>query len=74
MQKEIEHYVARTCTCLKQKTPCKETWAPLTSIVTTQPSELVSIVFLHLDKCAGGYEYILVIIDHFTHVVNVSGW
>ncbi|XP_068115048.1 uncharacterized protein [Hyperolius riggenbachi] len=66
MQKEVEHYVARTCTCLKQKTPCKETRAPLTSIVTTQPFELVSIDFLHIDKCKGGYEYILIIIDHFT--------
>lgn len=66
MQKEIEHYVSRMCTCLKQKTPCKETRAPLTSIVTTQPFELVSIDFLHLDKCKGGYEYILIIVDHFT--------
>lgn len=61
MQKEIEHYVARTCTCLKQKIPCRET-----RVVTTQPFELVSIDFLHLDKCPGGYEYILVIVDHFT--------
>lgn len=66
MQREIEHYVTRTCTCLIQKTPYKETRAPLTSIVTTQPFELVSIDFLHLGKCRGGYEYILVIIDHFT--------
>lgn len=66
MQRDIEHYVLRVCNCLKQKKPCHETRAPLTSIVTTQPFELVSVDFLHLDKCKGGYEYILVIIDHFT--------
>lgn len=67
MQREIEDYVMRECVCLKHKNPHHETRAPLTNIVTTQPFELVSIDFLHLDKCRGGYEYILVIIDHFTH-------
>ncbi len=66
MQREIEEYVMRRCVCLKHKKPCHETRAPLTNIVTTQPFELVSVDFLHLDKCKGGYEYILVIIDHFT--------
>ena len=66
MQQDIEHYVARSCSCLKQKKPSRELRAPLTNIVTTQPFELVSIDFLHLDKCAGGYEYVLVIIDHFS--------
>lgn len=66
MQNEIEHYVTRTCTCLKQKTPPRGTRAPLVNIVTTQPFELVSIDFLHLDKCPGGQQYILVIDDHFT--------
>lgn len=66
MQQDIEHYVARSCSCLKQKKPSREVRAPLTNIVTTQPFELVSIDFLHLDKCTGGYEYILVIIDHFS--------
>lgn len=66
MQREIEHYVTQNCTCLKQKKTCRETKAPLSPIVTTQPFELVSIDFLHLDKCKGGYEYILVIVDHYT--------
>lgn len=66
MQADIEHYVTKTCRCLKQKKPCHETRAPLTSIVTTQPFELISIDFLHLDRCKGGFEYILVVVDHFT--------
>ena len=35
-------------------------------IVTTSPLELIAIDFLHLEKRSGGYEYILVVMDHFT--------
>lgn len=66
MQREIEHYVLGKCVCLKHKKPSREARAPLTNIVTNQPFELVSVDFLHLDRCKGVYEYILVIIDHFT--------
>lgn len=66
MLSDIEHYVTKVCSCVKQKKPNRETRAPLTNIVTTQPFELVCIDFLHLDKCKGGYEYILVVTDHFT--------
>lgn len=70
MQSDIELYVTKACTCLKQKKPSHETRAPLTNIVPTQPFELVCIDFLHLDRCKGGYEYILVIVDHFTRFVQ----
>ncbi|KAL6465913.1 hypothetical protein MHYP_G00260460 [Metynnis hypsauchen] len=66
LQKDVENYVSRSCECLKQKKPSRETRAPLTSITTTQPFELVSIDFLHVDRCSGGYEYILIVVDHFT--------
>ncbi|KAF7640821.1 hypothetical protein LDENG_00011870, partial [Lucifuga dentata] len=70
MQSDIEHYVTKACTCIKQKKPVYEPRAPLTNIVTTQPFELVCIDFLHLDRCKGGYEYILVIVDHFTRFAH----
>ena len=36
------------------------------SIETTHPFQMVSVDFLHLEECRGGYEYILVIMDHYT--------
>lgn len=66
MQADVEHYVTKVCSCLKRKRPNKVTRAPLVNIVTTYPFKLVSVGFLHLEGCKGGYEYILVIMDHFT--------
>ncbi|KAK7907779.1 hypothetical protein WMY93_016391 [Mugilogobius chulae] len=66
MQKDVEHFVMHACECLKRKRPNRANRAPLTSITTTYPFELVSIDFLHLETCKHGYEYILVVMDHFT--------
>ena len=66
MRSDIEHYTTKVCNCLKQRKPHVPSVAPLSSIVTTQPFELVSIDFVHLEKSVGGFEYILVIMDHFT--------
>ena len=43
-----------------------KTRAPLKPITTTSPFKLIAINFLHLEKGSGGYEYILVVMDHFT--------
>lgn len=66
MQEDIEQFVMHKCECLKRKRPPKPTRAPLVPIVTTRPFELVSMDFLHLETCKNGYEYILVVMDHYT--------
>ena len=66
MQRGVDHYVTQVCSCLKRKRPNRPTRAPLVTIVTTHPFEMVSIDFLHLESSKGGYEYILVVMDHFT--------
>ena len=66
MQRDITHFVRNVCNCLKQRRPNIQTFAPLKNIVTYAPLELVSMDFLHLEKSTGGYEYVLVIVDHFT--------
>ena len=70
MRNSIDYYTSRVCTCLNQRRPNVSTNAPLTNIVTTQPFELISIDFVHLERSVGGYEYILVIMDHFTRYVQ----
>ena len=66
MEDDITHFVTKVCPCLKQRRPNLSTRAPLHSVTTSYPFELVSIDFLHLEASSGGFEYILVVIDHFT--------
>lgn len=66
MEDDIVHFATKVCPCLKQRRPNLFTRAPLHSVTTAYPFELVSIDFLHLETSSGGYDYILVIIDHFT--------
>ncbi|TKS65275.1 Retrovirus-related Pol polyprotein [Collichthys lucidus] len=66
MRQEMEHYVTKVCCCIKRKKPNRVTRTAIQSIETSAPFEMISIDYLHLDKCKGGEEYILVVVDHFT--------
>ena len=66
MRTDITHYVNNVCRCLKQKKPTTHTRAPMQTINTTAPFQLVSLDFVHLEPSSGGYQYILVVMDHYT--------
>ena len=66
MGADIDHFIKKKCSCVISKKPNVPERAPLQPIHATRPFEMVSIDFLKVDKCKGGYEYILTVVDHFT--------
>ena len=64
MTKDIETYIKNCPRCLRRKSP--KPVAPLVSISSSQPLELLCIDYLGLEPSKGGVKNILVITDHFT--------
>ena len=66
MRADITHYVTKVCHSLKQWKPPTHVNAPLQPILSIAPFQLVSMDYVHLEPSSGGYQYILVIMDHYT--------
>ncbi len=71
MQKHIDFHIRNQCPCIIDKKPVRNDREPLVPIESTHPMEMLSIDFMHLDRCKGGFEYALVVIDHFTRFAQV---
>ena len=66
MKDDIDNFIHQKCLCIMHKKPHRTGKAPLQSILTTAPMELISVDFLKLEKGTGGNQYVLLIVDHFT--------
>ena len=66
MRKDVATFLRQKCPCIASKKPNVLERAPLVPIVTTCPFEMICIDFLKLDVCKGGYQYVLVVTDHFS--------
>ena len=66
MKADIEEFIQNRCSCIASKTPPIPERAPLVPIISSAPFEMICIDYLHLDRCQGGWEYVLLVTDHFT--------
>ncbi|KAK9962690.1 hypothetical protein ABG768_008044 [Culter alburnus] len=70
MESDTREYVRCCQRCVVSKTPEPEGRAPLESIRTTSPLELVCVDFWCAEDSSGKSVNVLVVTDHFTKMVN----
>ena len=70
MDDEIKHFVTQVFPCVKKTPPHIMKAAAIQSISTSEPLEIISMDFLHLDKTSGGHQYLLVVTDLFTKLTQ----
>ena len=63
---DIIKWIGECQHCVCAKSPVASHCAPLESIITKQPLELVTLDYLGQEECKGKVENVLVITDHFT--------
>lgn len=63
---EVKAWCEQCERCCLRKTPTTGVRAPLVSIHSSAPMELVCVDFLTLEKSKGGIENVLIVTDHFS--------
>ena len=71
MYDDVKYFVTKICKCIKGKTANTLPQAPLKTITSSSPMELIGLDFLHLNTCTGSFQYLLVITDNFTRYTQV---
>ena len=71
MNDDVKYFVTKICKYIKGKTPNTLPQAPVKTTTSSSPMEFIGLDFLHLDTCTGGFQYLLVITDHFTRYTQV---
>ena len=66
MQSDVKNYIKNKCRCMVNKAPNTHEKAALVPIKAQYPFQMVSIDYTEMDKCKGGYQYALVVTNHFT--------
>ena len=66
MFQEIKAWCEQCERCCLRKTPTAGVKAPLVSIHSSAPMELVCVDFLTLERSKGGIENVLIVTDHFS--------
>lgn len=70
MEQDVREYVRFCKRCVVSKAPEPEARAPLESVKTTRPLELVCVDFWSAEDCKGGSVDVLVVTDHFTEMAH----
>ena len=70
MAEHIKSFIQKRCRCVVNKQLNVKEKAPLHPMQAKSPFEMISIDFIELDPCNGGYKYGLVACDHFTRFVQ----
>ena len=71
MAENIKSFITKKCRCVVNKQPNVKPRAPLHPIEAQFPFEMISIDYIELDKCKGGFRYALVVIDNFTRFCQI---